>query len=95
MDAKRKIKSSRFIYCGCKSIFLLNLLVKINMLSTGRLIFTIAFIIAFVALMIYAYRKDLKVNRMYFPKSYRIILGILLIFSILFLIVKFKHLIMN
>lgn len=65
------------------------------MFTTGRVLFTIFFIIAFVVIMIYAYRKDLKINRRYFPKSYRIIIGIVLIFIVLFLIVKFKYLIMK
>jgi hypothetical protein len=65
------------------------------MFTTGRLIFTILFIVVFVLGLIYAYRKDLKINRRYYPNTYRIMLGILLITTILFLIVKFKHLIMK
>jgi hypothetical protein len=65
------------------------------MFTTGRIIFTVLFIIGFVGVMIYAYRKDLKINRMHFPKTYRILLGIILIASILFFVVKFKHLIMK
>jgi hypothetical protein len=65
------------------------------MFTKGRIIFTVLFFISFVVLMIYAYRKDLKINRRHFPKTYKILLVIVLIFSILFFIVKFKSLIMK
>jgi hypothetical protein len=65
------------------------------MLTTGRVVFAILFFLGFVLLMIYSYRKDLKINRMHFAKSYRILLVIMLIFTILFFIVKFKSLIMK
>jgi len=65
------------------------------MFTKGRIIFAILFFIVFVVLMIYAYRKDLKINRSQFPKSYKILLVIILIISILFFIVKIKSLIMK
>ena len=40
--------------------------------------------------MLYAYRKDLKAVRQHFPKSYLLIVTILLIFSGLFLVIKVK-----
>jgi len=68
---------------------------KFFMFTQGRIIFAVLFFIAFVGLMFYAYRKDLKINRSHFPKSYKILLVIILIISILFFIVKFKSLVMN
>lgn len=65
------------------------------MFTTGRLIFTILFIIAFILVLIYAYRKDLKINRRHFPQTYRVLLSIILITIVLFLVVKFKYLIMK
>lgn len=65
------------------------------MFTKGRIIFAILFFIVFVVLMIYAYRKDLRINRSQFPKSYKILLVIILIISILFFIVKIKSLIMK
>lgn len=61
------------------------------MFTTGRIIFTLFFVIAFVVLMIYAYRKDLKINQLHFKGSLFILLGIILIISILFALVKFRH----
>ena len=37
--------------------------------STGRIIFIIFFVIAFVALMIYSYRKDLKNHKIHFKNA--------------------------
>ena len=37
--------------------------------STGRIIFIIFFVIAFVALMIYSYRKDLKNHKIYYKNA--------------------------
>ncbi len=65
------------------------------MFTKGRIIFALAFFIGFVVLMIYAYRKDLKINRSQFPKAWKILVAIILIFSLLFLVVKFKYLIMK
>lgn len=60
------------------------------MFTTGRLVFTLCFFVAFVIMMAWAYRKDLKINQLHFSNNYRIILGIVLIFSLLFLIIKIK-----
>lgn len=65
------------------------------MFTTGRIAFALIFFVAFVLIMVYAYRKDLKINRSQFPETWKILVGILLIFSILFFIVKFKSLIMK
>ena len=37
--------------------------------STGRIIFIIFFVIAFVALMIYSYRKDLKNHKIHYKNA--------------------------
>lgn len=60
------------------------------MFTTGRIVFTLIFLVLFIASMLYAYRKDIKTTQVHFPKSYRIIVVIMLIFSVLFLIIKLK-----
>ena len=60
------------------------------MFTTGRIVFTLLFLVGFIILMLYAYRKDLKAVRQHFPKSYLLIVTILLIFSGLFLVIKVK-----
>ncbi|MDB2385599.1 hypothetical protein N9V96_03930 [Polaribacter sp.] len=37
--------------------------------STGRIIFIIFFVIAFVGLMIYSYRKDIKSHKMHYKNT--------------------------
>lgn len=61
------------------------------MFTTGRLIFTISFLIVFIVVIAYSYRKDLKVNRMHFKGNVWILVTIVLIFSTLFLLVKFRN----
>ena len=68
-----------------------NKLYLLIMFTTGRIIFTVAFVLVFVGAIIYSYRKDLKVSRQHYKGSIWILLFILLIFSTLFLIVKFRH----
>jgi cbb3-type cytochrome oxidase subunit 3 len=60
------------------------------MFTGGRIIFALVFLVVFIIGMLYAYRKDIKTSRLHFSKSYLIIIGILLIFSSLFLIIKVK-----
>jgi hypothetical protein len=61
------------------------------MFSSGRILFVVAFIIAFVLGIAYAYRKDLRVSRLHYKGSFWVFVVIVLIFSILFLLVKFRH----
>jgi hypothetical protein len=59
------------------------------MFTTGRIIFTLVFIVLFIAGMIYAYRKDMKQVRKWFPKPYLVLVGIIVIYLIYFLIARF------
>jgi hypothetical membrane protein len=61
------------------------------MFTPGRIVFTIAFMLIFSAVIVYSYRKDIKVNKQHFGGSFWILLTIVLIFSALFLIVKLRH----
>ena len=49
--------------------------------TTGRIIFMIIFIIAFIALMVYSYRKDIKNHERYYKNTGKkvLIYGILII----------------
>nr|WP_310379128.1 hypothetical protein [Flavobacterium sp.] len=59
------------------------------MFSTGQLLFAGCFFIAFVIAMIYAYRKDLALHKIYYKGNYKILLGFLLFIGILFIIKVF------
>ncbi|MES2484882.1 MAG: hypothetical protein V4581_02895 [Bacteroidota bacterium] len=49
------------------------------MFTQGQLIFALCFIVVFVGVMIYAYRKDLALHKKYYKGSYWILLAFLAI----------------
>lgn len=57
------------------------------MFTSGQLIFAAFFVIVFVAIMIYAYRKDLQLHRRYYKGSLRI-LAVFILFIITIVIIK-------
>jgi cell division protein FtsW (lipid II flippase) len=56
------------------------------MFSTGQIYFAIFFIVAFVATMIFVYRKDLKEMKNQYKGTYLVLLGFLLFIAFLFFI---------
>lgn len=56
------------------------------MFSQGQLIFAGIFLLVFIVVMIYSYRKDLKLHRKYYKGSIFILLGFILFLGILFVI---------
>ncbi|WP_299257288.1 hypothetical protein [uncultured Aquimarina sp.] len=56
------------------------------MFSTGQLIFAGCFVVAFVILMIFSYRKDLKLHRKYYKGSIFILLGFIIFILLLFVL---------
>jgi hypothetical protein len=56
------------------------------MFSQGQLLFAGIFIICFVTAMIYAYRKDAKMHKLFYKGNFKILIGFLIFIVILFLI---------
>jgi hypothetical protein len=56
------------------------------MFSTGQLVFAVAFIIVFVTVLIFVYRKDVAIHKKYYKGSYRILIAFLAFIAILFAI---------
>ncbi|WP_264538464.1 hypothetical protein [Flavobacterium sp. N1736] len=56
------------------------------MFSQGQLIFAVCFFIAFVIVMIFAYRKDLALHKIFYKGNYKVLIGFLLFIAILFCI---------
>jgi hypothetical protein len=48
------------------------------MFSRGQLIFAAIFAIAFIILMVWSYRKDIKLHKIYYNKVWIVALGIFL-----------------
>ncbi|MAM18634.1 MAG: hypothetical protein ABGW91_12535 [Christiangramia sp.] len=56
------------------------------MFSTGQLIFAGFFVVAFVIVMIFSYRKDKQLHKKYYKGSFYILIGFLVFILLLFLI---------
>ena len=56
------------------------------MFSTGQWIFVIFFVIAFIVVMLLAYRRDLKVHQKHYKGTVWVLLGFILFMALLVLI---------
>ncbi len=56
------------------------------MFSTGQLIFAGLFVIAFIIIMIFSYRKDIRLHKKYYKGSTHVLIGFVIFILLLFLI---------
>ncbi|WBL26610.1 hypothetical protein PBT91_04900 [Zunongwangia sp. HGR-M22] len=56
------------------------------MFSTGQWIFAGLFLVTFIVVMVFMYRKDLKLHRKYYKNSIFILLGFIAFIALLFII---------
>lgn len=56
------------------------------MFSQGQIQFGICFFIVFVIIMIFAYRRDLKLHKVFYKGNYKVLLAFLLFIVLLFVI---------
>ncbi len=62
------------------------------MFSTGQLIFAGLFLIAFIIVMIFSYRKDTRLHKKYYKGSIYVLIGFIIFILLLFLIkTQLKH----
>lgn len=61
------------------------------MFSKGQLIFAGLFIIAFTILMIWSYKKDLKIHKKYYKNTFIVVIAVFLIIAIFTLITFSLH----
>ena len=62
------------------------------MFSQGQLLFAGCFFVAFVIAMFFAYRKDIKIHKVFYEGNYKILIGFFIFIGILFMIkIFFKH----
>jgi hypothetical protein len=59
------------------------------MFSQGQLVFAGFFFIVFVIAMIYAYRKDVKLHKLFYKGSYKILIAFFVFIGLLFVIKVF------
>lgn len=60
------------------------------MFTTGRIVFTSVFLLVFIGYLVWSFRRDKVINKAYYPKAYKTILGLMLILLALYLIVKIR-----
>lgn len=61
-------------------------LIAAKMFTTGRIIFASIFVIAFVAMMLFSYRKDAKNNKKHYQNgALYVAIGIIAVIGLLFL----------
>lgn len=61
------------------------------MFSKGQLIFAALFVIAFTILMIWSYKKDIKIHKKHYKNSFIVIIAVFLIIAIFTLITFSMH----
>jgi cell division protein FtsW (lipid II flippase) len=61
------------------------------MFSKGQLIFAALFLIAFTLLMIWSYRKDIKIHKKHYKNSFIVIIAVFLVIAIFTLITFSLH----
>ena len=64
---------------------------KRKMFSTGQQFFALFFIIAFTAVIIWSYRKDLKLHKIYYKNVWVVGLGIILVIAAFAIITFVLH----
>lgn len=61
------------------------------MFSKGQLIFGLVFAIVFIIVMIWSYRKDVKLHQIYYKKVWVVALGILIVVTLFATITFWLH----
>jgi len=61
------------------------------MFSKGQQLFALLFIIAFIAVLIWSYRKDLKLHKIYYKNVWVVALGIILVITLFAAITFYLH----
>ncbi len=56
------------------------------MFSTGQWIFAGLFLITFIVIMVFSYRKDILIHQKFYKGSYKVLLAFLLFIAMLFVI---------
>ena len=56
------------------------------MFSSGQILFAVIFAVSFIVIMIFSYKKDLKIHKQYYKGSFWILVGFVFFISFLFII---------
>jgi len=61
------------------------------MFSSGQKLFALFFFIAFAAVLVWSYRKDIKLHKIYYKKVWVVAIGIALVIAIFAIITFILH----
>ena len=61
------------------------------MFSKGQQLFALLFIIVFIGILIWSYRKDLRLHKIYYKNVWVVALGIILVITLFAAITFFLH----
>jgi len=61
------------------------------MFTTGQLYFAVLFFLTFVGVMIWSYRKDMKLHKKYYKGSYWVLIGLIVFFSLIYALKSFIY----
>lgn len=61
------------------------------MFSTGRVLFALLFLLAFILAMVWSYRRDKAVNQLHFKRPYRVLFALLAFVALMVLLVKIRQ----
>ena len=59
--------------------------------SSGQLTFALVFFIGFIIFMVFAYRGDRKTTREYYKGAWKVLIGIIVMFVILYGLMRSLH----
>jgi len=59
--------------------------------SGGQALFAILFLVAFVVLMIFAYRKDAGINKIHYKGAYKVLIAIVVVFIVVYGLIRALH----
>lgn len=62
------------------------------MFTPGRIWFVAIFVVAFIIMLIWSYRKEARLNKIHFRRAYLVIIALLAFLVVQFLIVKMRQL---
>ncbi|MBI4931343.1 MAG: hypothetical protein HY841_11310 [Bacteroidetes bacterium] len=60
-------------------------------LSKGQKIVALVFLISFIITMIWAYRSDARINKMFYKNVWVVLISVLLIFGAIIVLIKISH----
>jgi len=59
--------------------------------SSGQLTFALIFLVTFIIVMVFAYRKDAKANRIHYKGAYKVLFAMAIVFILVYGLIRALH----